>query len=1221
MSTLVLLAGLAGTAAWWRVSAHDASTAGARHFRALAERALRTLDSRLVTVEQTVRGAAGFVEAHPGVDAGGWERYAQVIGLDAAPHEAVAIVVLQRVRGTESAASEAGRRAQGERASRASPPGVGRPRYPVVRFAPQQPGSERVLGLDPWSDPVRRAALEQAARLRAPAFSPLLARLDEHPAGEPGLLVTMPVGRPGQEGPARFVAAAVRLPRLLAGVEADFTPLRVTLAGSAQGRQARFVERLRLERDGFAADLEFASTEAYSASPPDGPRAAWPLAGLLATLLAFAAIRRAERSARARDGGWLDPQAAALQAVLDALPHQVVARDEQGVCVALNEAALRAQGWRREDRIGRPAPELHDAEAAAGHALQDRAAFESGKVQETLESIEGATGPAWVRTTRRVIRLPEGTQLLVACTTDVTAQVEATRALEQGRRFLSALLDAMPVPFAVKDAGHRFVLVNRAFAAFHGRRAGDLLGRTEREWLDPHHAEQAEREEDDVLHSGQPLAREERVVPGTGEARWVAASRRRLQSPDGSACLAVACVDITGRKDAELALQTSRQLLEEVIACGPAPLMVKDAQGRWLHISRAGAAFLGGRPEDFLGRTAAEVYPPEVAARIEQDDREALAGAESVLYEGELVTITGEKRWGYKKRHAVHLPDGRAVVVVGMMDLTARRAAELEAQYARQLMEAVVDSIPMAVALKDEAFRTVVVGAGTPELWGKPREHFLGRTDFDLHPEPQARRERAEDEAALAAGGAVLETQDEMTRPGDGRRISVVKRKRAVSLPGGRRGIVSVVYDVTPLREAVREAEHSRQFLDALINALPSAVYVKDPQHRWVVVNDAFCAMFGRSRKALVGCTDADFFDPEDARQAWDEDDEVLQSWTPRRTEFQFAVQGFGRPRWALKTKAPMQLADGSRFVVGNTVDISDRKLMEEKLAERGADLEQMVERRTAELRTAKEAAESANAAKSEFLANMSHELRTPMHAILSFAQLGRARGEALALDPTGARLRQYFERIDTSAARLMMLLNDLLDLAKLEAGRMHYQFALHELRAVAQQAVGEFEAMARDKGVSVSVAPAGPDTTATCDGLRIGQVIRNLLSNAIKFTPAGGAVTLEFEAGELPAGRPADGQGAVAAVVLRVRDQGVGIPDTELEAVFDKFVQSSKTKDGAGGTGLGLAICREIVAQHGGQISARNDPAGGAVFEVTLPRQRMPEAADNDPVHRRAAA
>jgi signal transduction histidine kinase len=263
--------------------------------------------------------------------------------------------------------------------------------------------------------------------------------------------------------------------------------------------------------------------------------------------------------------------------------------------------------------------------------------------------------------------------------------------------------------------------------------------------------------------------------------------------------------------------------------------------------------------------------------------------------------------------------------------------------------------------------------------------------------------------------------------------------------------------------------------------------------------------------------------------------------------------------------------------------------------------LNEIAERRRAEaaLTVAMRQAAEADRAKSEFLANMSHELRTPMHAIASFAKLGMTRGRDAQRD----KIVHYFSNINASAARLMVLLNDLLDLSKIEAGKLRLEFASSDIRSMALQVLEEFEAMARSRDVVLESEFEAPLPRAEMDVLRMQQVIRNLVSNAIKFSPAGGHVLLSVIA------RETDPQRGVPMLQLTVQDEGPGIPPEELELVFDKFEQSSRTKSGAGGTGLGLAIARQIVAAHGGRVCVRNRQRVGAEFIVTIPFYRQSEA------------
>ncbi len=246
--------------------------------------------------------------------------------------------------------------------------------------------------------------------------------------------------------------------------------------------------------------------------------------------------------------------------------------------------------------------------------------------------------------------------------------------------------------------------------------------------------------------------------------------------------------------------------------------------------------------------------------------------------------------------------------------------------------------------------------------------------------------------------------------------------------------------------------------------------------------------------------------------------------------------------------------------------------------------------RSLAVLKMAKETAEEANQEKSNFLANMSHEIRTPMHGILSYAGFGIKKIDTAP----HAKLLKYFQEIQKCGNSLMRLLNDILDLAKLESGKLDYELRTEDMTAVFDVIRSETHLVMCEKRQKLRVSIETPDTTALFDRFRITQVVRNLISNAIKFTPPNRNITLIVNR------REDTDAGTVLSV--SIADQGIGIPTEERETIFEKFSQSSLTDNRSGGTGLGLAICRQIICQHGGDIFARGNDDGGATFTFTLP-------------------
>ena len=263
-------------------------------------------------------------------------------------------------------------------------------------------------------------------------------------------------------------------------------------------------------------------------------------------------------------------------------------------------------------------------------------------------------------------------------------------------------------------------------------------------------------------------------------------------------------------------------------------------------------------------------------------------------------------------------------------------------------------------------------------------------------------------------------------------------------------------------------------------------------------------------------------------------------------------------------------------------------------LFEKNVQLQHEIERQTQSLREAMLEAEEANEAKSEFLANVSHELRTPIHAILGLSTLGREDFESNELDQFG----DYFENIHKSGRRLLTFVNDLLDISKLESQQIELSFKFYDLYELIQAIVKEFDVLILEKSIEVELVKPEFDTRIRADKIYIEQLLQNLLSNALKFTPDGRKVSLVF----YPDVIESKG-GLIDAVGLAVVDQGIGVPENELESIFNKFIQSSKTNQGTGGTGLGLAICRQIMLHHGGNVWAVNNADHGATFLVNFPK------------------
>ena len=358
-------------------------------------------------------------------------------------------------------------------------------------------------------------------------------------------------------------------------------------------------------------------------------------------------------------------------------------------------------------------------------------------------------------------------------------------------------------------------------------------------------------------------------------------------------------------------------------------------------------------------------------------------------------------------------------------------------------------------------------------------------------------------------------------------------------------------------------------FTDRLFQVSPIPMVVKDSEGRFVRVNKAWTDLTGMASEQVVGRNMGRLYPVQLAAPHEVQEQMAMASGQPVNYEEQI-LDGDGLPRDVMIRVMPYTDAAGAvAGVISCLTDVSEFREAAQRTLE------------------GREAAERANAAKGEFLANISHELRTPLQSILGFSELGGLRSR------TDVRLQGMFGDIHGAGQRMLALVNNLLDLSRLESPVGEIGLQPIDITPGLRAVVRELWQMAQARGLQLSVPDDDNPVNglwAEADDIRLQQVLRNVLANAIRFAPAGSDIAVTW------------GHDGLGGLFVRVRDHGPGIPAGELEAVFESFVQSSRTKDGSGGTGLGLAICRKIMAAHHGQISASNHPAGGAVFEFKLP-------------------
>jgi PAS domain S-box-containing protein len=405
--------------------------------------------------------------------------------------------------------------------------------------------------------------------------------------------------------------------------------------------------------------------------------------------------------------------------------------------------------------------------------------------------------------------------------------------------------------------------------------------------------------------------------------------------------------------------------------------------------------------------------------------------------------------------------------------------------------------------------------------------------------------------------------------------------QRTAELSAALAGQAAEIAERQHAEEAVRESEH---FLNSIIENIPDMVFVKDAATlHFVRFNKAAEKLLGYRREELIGRSVHDLFPADEADFFALKDRAVLDSRQMIDVPEEPVHTRHG-PRLVHTMKIPILDVRGEpQFLLGISRDITELKHAEEELRRYREHLEDMIRERTAELAVAKEHADAANQAKSDFLAHMSHELRTPLNGILGYAQiLERDRN----LDQ---RQVDGLTVIQRSGEHLLTLIDDILDMAKIEAGRVELNLSDVPLEPFIHFIAETMRVKAAEKGLAFACAMA-PDLPAgvRVDEMRLRQVLLNLLSNAIRFTEQG-SVRLSVT--------------VISPARLRfeVHDTGIGIEEARLEAIFLPFEQVSDARHRSGGTGLGLAISRELVRLMGSEIHVESRRGTGSVFSFEL--------------------
>ncbi|WP_119292372.1 PAS domain S-box protein [Azohydromonas sediminis] len=910
--------------------------------------------------------------------------------------------------------------------------------------------------------------------------------------------------------------------------------------------------------------------------------------------------------------------AAPAPAELAAPPWQILQRslaatavaDLEGRLIYVNPAWLALWGHETaEGVLGMAATDASlwvDGHAAqrAQQALQSQQRWEGALVARRTD---GTAVPLWCAA--HLVVGGDGAPLAMMATfLDRREEVAAREALHAERQFSESVIAAAGVLVAVLDEQGRFVRFNAECERASGWQSGEVLGRTP--WTTVLPAEEADtvrREAWDVAMFRTP---EGQVIPYVnawlhrdGSRRMIAWTNRVIRDAGGRRFLVSVGVDISEREATRQRLERSESRLRKAQRVARVGSWHLDLRSGTLEWSEEVFRIFELDPAQFVPSYEAFL------SLVHPDDRERVDNA----YQSSL-----RNRHPYRIEHRLRMPDGRIKWVEEqgdsefdaagsplrsdgtVQDISERRqAAEALARSEAQL-RVILDAYPGWIAAADDDMRYVYVNETLAAQVGKRPQDIIGRTVAEIRGPHIEAELRGLNERLLR-----------------GERLDV---ERTYTHADGRQRQHWVHYRVTPDVTApdrhvfyafgidVTEYRLSELRLESIAEAVGIGTWQWDAAAAKLTVDDRCLALGGYVRADVEG--DLLYWllarihpEDRDARRA--NYDALLGGHTSAvDSEYRFRHRD-GHWVWLLdRGRVATRGADGTPvLVIGATQDIGVLKRHQEALAALNAELEQRVAQRTQALAQAKDEAERANAAKTEFLSRMSHELRTPLNAILGFGQL-------LELSVLGDEDAGHVGEILRAGEHLLELINEMLDLATIEAGRIRLQPQAVDLRTLVEECLHLVAPAATRAQLTLANEVAASCTHAWADRGRLRQVLLNLLSNAVKYNRRGGRVSVGCLCG-------------ARMFELRVSDTGAGLTPAQAERLFEPFERLDADRKGIQGTGIGLAVSRRLVELMHGEIGVHSRPGAGSTFWVRLPTAPAAEApaAADDPAAGEAAA